>query len=476
MKDSKRWGLIGTALCLLGLMFASGHILGSERQQAKAQDKAQDKGLDNRAITGIVEEVAQLVSDNYVFADSGLKMAEFIRRRLKENAYGQTKTLDEFTKMLTNDLRSVENDAHLGIVDMSRFGGGGARAEELRKEFDRKRLTYRNYGFQRVDRLPGNIGCIELDELAHVEMEGENFGGESARAALQLISNCSAVIFDLRDNFGGRDEMVTMLLSPFFGSPQHILTDKYRGRPDRILWTQTAAFAGKLAEVPLYVLISQHTVSGGEMFAFVLKNRKRAILVGEKTRGAAHKTHLFPLKDYKLNVAIPVGTVIDPVTGTDWEGKGVEPDISVPSGRALDAAYLDALEKALQADPEKWQRVEIEWALQDAETRLDPVVLKPADMVQYTGLFGERRITFEEGSLIYQREGAEAYELQPMSKDLFRFKDPAMFYVRLKFLRDASGCVTTMVLLYDTGQRQECPRTDHSKNVGRSFVIGFLCI
>ncbi len=37
-----------------------------------------------------------------------------------------------------------------------------------------------------------------------------------------------------------------------------------------------------------------------------------------------------------------------------------------------------------------------------------------------------------------------------------------MFYVRLKFLRDASGRVTAMVLLYDTGQRQECPRTDLS--------------
>ena len=458
MKDLKWRGMISAALCLLGMMITSEHNVATERQQVQGKNKE----LDSRAITEIVEEVAQLVSDNYVFAESGLKMAEFVRLRLKEHAYNQVKALDEFTKMLTDDLRSIENDAHLGIVDMSRFGSGGARAEELRKEFDRKRLVYRNYGFQRVDRLPGNIGCIELDELAYVEMEGENFGGESAQAALQLISNCSAVIFDLRDNFGGRDEMVTMLLSPFFATPQHILTDKYRGRPDRSLRTQVPAFAGKLAEIPMYVLISQHTVSGGEMFAFVLKNRKRAILVGEKTRGAAHKTHLFPLLDYKLNVAIPVGTVIDPVTGTDWEGKGVEPDISVPSGRALDVAYLDAMQKALNADPERWQRVEIEWAVQDVEARLNPVSLKPDDMVQYTGLFGERRISVEEGSLFYQREGAEVNKLLPMSKDLFRFQDPAMFYVRLKFLRDAFDRVTAMVLLYDTGQRQECPRTDHS--------------
>jgi hypothetical protein len=451
---------MAAALCLGVLAAASAGIDASDTQQAEGKNQK----LEGRAIAVIIEEVAQLVSDNYVFEDQGREMAEFIRRRLREDAYGPTLSLGELTKLVTNDLRSVADDAHLGVVDMRRFGGGGARAEELQKELSRGRLPYRNFGFQKVDRLPGNIGLIELDEFAHVEMDEENFGGESARAALQLISNCSALIFDLRDNFGGREEMATMLLSPFFDPPEHILTDKYRGRPDRELWTQESALAGELAGIPLYVLISQHTVSGGEMFAFVLKNRKRAILVGEPTRGAAHKTHLFPIKDTNLNVAIPVGTVIDPVTGKDWEGKGVEPDISVSPGKALDTAYLDALEKALQTDPERWKRVEIEWALPEAEARLNPVDLNPAELAPYTGTFGERRITLKEDILIYQREGAEVYELRPMSQDLFRFEDPAMFYVRLKFLRDDSGRVTAMVLLYDTGQKQECLRTERSRN------------
>ena len=138
----------------------------------------------------------------------------------------------------------------------------------------------------------------------------------------------------------------------------------------------------------------------------------------------------------------------------------------------MDTAYLDALEKALQADPEGWKRVELGWAVQEAETRLNPVVLKPEDLVQYAGQYGERRITVEEGSLSYQREGAEVYELRPMSRDLFQFEDPAMFYVRLKFIRDDSGRMATMVLLYDTGQKREYPRTDRSGTFPFKHVPG----
>jgi hypothetical protein len=430
-------------------------------EQQKAGDK---EALDPSQIAGIVEEVAGLVSENYVFEPIGRKLADHLRRRLRENAYDRMTSMGELTETITQDLRSIQNDAHLGIVDMRRFGGGGANAEELRKEYDRKRLPYRNYGFQKVDRLPGNIGRVELDEFAYVEMDGENFAGDTARASLQLIANCEAVIFDLRDNFGGRDEMARLLLGPFFESPEHILTDKYRGRADRELWTPEPAFEGRLAEVPLYVLISQHTVSGGEMFAFVLKNRGRAVLVGEKTRGGAHKTHLFPLKEHRINVAIPVGTSVDPMTGTDWEGTGVQPDIPVSSGRALDTAYLHALEHILEKGPDRWKQGEINWAKQEVEARLNPASLAPGDLEHYLGLFGERRITVDKGALIYQREKGTAYRLKPMSKDMFSFEDPGMFYVRLKFLRDDSGHVNALVMLYDTGQRREYPKTHKNQS------------
>jgi hypothetical protein len=194
------------------------------------------------------------------------------------------------------------------------------------------------------------------------------------------------------------------------------------------------------------------------MFAYVLKNRRRATIIGEKTRGSAHRTHLFSLDSAKIDLAIPVGTTIDPETDTDWERKGVEPDIDVPSGQAMDVAYKKALETILQTDKDPSKRHEREWALMEADARLNPVMLDEASLKQFTGVFDERKIFLEGGVLKYQREGQPVYELEPMTGDLFSFVDNSMFYVRIKFGRSPSGDVDKMILLYDTGQKDEVPK------------------
>ena len=43
--------------------------------------------------------------------------------------------------------------------------------------------------------------------------------------------------------------------------------------------------------------------------------------------------------------AIPMSRSISPITHTDWEGVGVQPDITVPSSPALAKAHMTALEK-----------------------------------------------------------------------------------------------------------------------------------
>jgi hypothetical protein len=274
-----------------------------------------------------------------------------------------------------------------------------------------------------------------------------------------MVSKCYALIIDLRDNFGGREEMALLLLGYFFDKPVHVLTESYREEDDKEIWTHDEASRGNLDDVPLYVLTSQHTVSGGEMFAYVLKNRKRATLIGEKTRGAAHKTHLFSLEDFKIDVAIPTGTSFDPLTQTNWEGNGVEPDIPVPSGKAMDVAYEAALQKILSSKVDRGERQEMEWALMEAQARLTPVSLDVSALKEYVGTYGIRRITIENDSLIYQKEESSAYVLSPMMKDTFSFADKGMFYVRVKFERDESGAVNKIILMYDTGQNSEYEKT-----------------
>lgn len=415
--------------------------------------------LDSVSKEKIVEEIAKLITDKYVFPDVAKDMVAYIRGKLKENSYGHITSLRAFSLELTKDLRSVNNDAHLGVIERRGPLKKGVSPEELYKSFYLRRGPFRNYGFIKAERLLGNVGCLVIDEFTYIEMDGTNFGGETAKAAMTLISRCHALIIDLRDNFGGRDEMALLLLSYFFEKPVHILTKSYRGQEEKEIWTLDEISGGVIDEIPVYILTSQHTVSGGEMFTYVLKNRKRATVIGEKTRGAAHHTHLFSIENFNIDVSIPTGTTFDPLTQTDWEGKGVEPDISVSSGKAMDVAYEAALKEILSANVERSERYEMEWALMDAQARLNPVALDESALKEYVGEYGERRIKVEKGSLVYHKKGNPAYELAPMAKDTFSFVDESMFYVRVRFERDKSGAVTKIFLLYDTGQKDEFQKT-----------------
>lgn len=415
--------------------------------------------LDKESKKKIVEEVAQLITAKYVFPDIGKKIAAQILDRLGEKAYDNITSLRAFTETLTKDLRSVSADAHLGVIERRGPFKKGVSPEELYQAFYLKRAPFRNYGFIKAERMLGNVGCLVIDEFSYKDLNGKNIGGETAVAAMTLVSQCYALIIDLRDNFGGREEMALLLLSYFFDKPVHILTKSYREEGETEIWTHDEGSRGNLDEVPLYILTSQHTVSGGEMFAYVLKNRKRATLIGEKTRGAAHKTHLFSLDEFKIDVAIPIGATFDPLTQTDWEGKGVEPDIPIPSGKALDVAYEAALKGILRSKVGRDERHEMEWALMEAQARLNPVSLEESALKEFTGKYGIRKIMFQNGTLFYQKEGNPMFELTPMTKDLFSFVDKSMFYVRVKFERDESGAVNKLILLYDTGQKDDFQKT-----------------
>ena len=53
---------------------------------------------------------------------------------------------------------------------------------------------------------------------------------------------------------------------------------------------------------------------------------------------------------------IPTGQSINPITKTNWEGIGVEPDVKVPVERALVEAHLLALRKLLERERDPiWQ-------------------------------------------------------------------------------------------------------------------------
>ena len=75
----------------------------------------------------------------------------------------------------------------------------------------------------------------------------------------------------------------------------------------------------------------------------------RAELIGETTGGGAHPTRGFPISR-AVHIAVPFARSVNPVTGTNWQGTGVVPDIAVPEAGAYDIAYARALRYVLALD------------------------------------------------------------------------------------------------------------------------------
>ncbi|MGH9842298.1 MAG: serine hydrolase, partial [Blastocatellia bacterium] len=84
---------------------------------------------------------------------------------------------------------------------------------------DQQRLmaAKRNYGFEKVERMSGNIGYLDLRGF-----EPAGAANETATAAMNFLANTDALIFDLRRNGGGSPEMIAFLSSYLFDKRTHL--------------------------------------------------------------------------------------------------------------------------------------------------------------------------------------------------------------------------------------------------------------
>jgi len=131
--------------------------------------------------------------------------------------------------------------------------------------------------------------------------------------------------------------MVQFLCSYLFGERTHLNSLYFRdGNRTQEFWTHDVP-GTRMPDVPVFVLTSSTTFSGAEEFCYNLHTRKRATIVGEITRGGANPGNLFPI-NAQLEIFIPTGRAINPVTGSNWEGTGVTPHVAVAADAALDKA------------------------------------------------------------------------------------------------------------------------------------------
>jgi C-terminal processing protease CtpA/Prc len=257
---------------------------------------------------------------------------------------------------LTSHLREVNNDKHLKVLYRYdpipvRIGRREPTPEQLERA--QRFAVSVNFGFERIDRLEGNIGYLRINGFIPADV-----GGETASAAMNFLAYTDALIFDLRESAGGGDpSMVVFLSSYLFASEPVHLNDLYwrEGNNIRQLWTQPYVPGRRYVGKPIYILTSRRTFSAGEEFAYNLQALKRATVIGEVTGGGANPGEVFRINEH-FEMFVPMGRAINPITKTNWEGTGVRPDVETPETQALKTAHLAALRKLLEAATDERSR------------------------------------------------------------------------------------------------------------------------
>ncbi|MEU7985915.1 S41 family peptidase [Streptosporangium canum] len=292
--------------------------------------------------TAQVETLCAQLTEHYVFPEVGVEIAEILRKRLAAGAYAEISGDEAFAAAVTEDLQSVNGDKHLRLIHSV---DEVPVDDPLDAALYRAEISLSGYGFARVERLPGNIGYIDTTMFCRPEMAGDR-----AVAAMTLVADTDALVFDVRRNRGGSPGMVALICSYFFGfdEPTHLNSIYWRAtdHTDQS-WTLPYVPGPRFGpSKPIYVLTSSLTFSGAEELAYDLQTRDRATIVGERTRGGANPGGRYYVGPH-LKSAVPSGRAVNPVRNDNWEGVGVAPDIEATAEEAFGRAYGLALRHVL---------------------------------------------------------------------------------------------------------------------------------
>jgi Peptidase family S41/N-terminal domain of Peptidase_S41 in eukaryotic IRBP len=396
----------------------------------------------------IVDREIELVSKNYVFEDKRAAIAAAIRANENAGQYDIANPAALADK-LAQDVIGISHDKHMWVMySPDQYAAlvrqSGAKADPRQDAFFQRMAARSNQGYAELRVLPGNIRYANL-----VNFIWEGKTPQAVTDAARFLGGGDAVIIDLRQNGGGTPDAVRAMIS-YFMPPDHRLLmtfhDGVTGKTDMSKVTDKLD-APRMVGKPLYVLISGNTGSAAEEFAYHIKEFKLGTLVGEATAGAANNDTAYPIAP-GIVASISTGRPVHPVSGTNWEGAGIAPDVAVPAGKALDEAQLLALQTLATKSGADAQG--IAWATVGEKARLaSQPKLDASAMADYAASYGDRTIRIEDGALVYQRTGRPVLTMTLLSPDLFTLGEDDQ--TRVQFHR-ADGKITGFDLMSQDGR------------------------
>lgn len=400
----------------------------------------------------IIGEIAHAVDQNYVYPEMGQACAAKLKEMLDSGQLDEAQG-EVLAGLIRSALLDVTHDLHFNFQALPE----GWTPPSSEEEAQQRQAPSAPYGFRSVERLDGNVGYIDLRGFNNAE-----FIAETVESAMRLVQGSDALIFDLRKNGGGDPNAVALITSYLYNPSEPVHLNSLYSRPNDTTteyWTRdTIDSSLAMPDVPVYVLTSGFTFSAAEEFSYNLRNLKRATIIGETTGGGAHPVDrmLFhsDATDRFYSLILPTARAISPITGTNWEGVGVEPHIACKADDALDQALLDAYSKSLSAGNEQAR-----FGLASIYARLNPITLSEDQMREYAGNYTDREIRFKDGGLQYRRIGVSDFRpIVCIGEDQFIIEGLTSFII--SFARDEHGKLTHIDGIYEQGHRDRSPRVN----------------
>lgn len=308
-----------------------------------------DRGTVHEAVDGLITQFNR----HYVLPDKAKQVEAFLRQRQQEGRYDGVTDAEQLAKQLTDDVQAVVPDRHMMVgfsaeplpPDSKDGPKPDTQADwERRNNFVMRQITYFMANpVDKVERLDGNIGYLKISRSPPPFIAAHRYA-----AAMDELADTDGLIMDLRGHNGGNPEGVALLISYFVDgrtrlndiwerstgvSKQHWTVDKLGGK----------RYGSKK---PVLILAGPNTKSAGEEFVYTMQALRRATVIGAPTWGGAHPSRTYRIGDHFF-AFIPNRRAINPITGSNWEGVGVIPDIAAPPDKALEVAE-DLLRRRLK--------------------------------------------------------------------------------------------------------------------------------
>jgi carboxyl-terminal processing protease len=192
----------------------------------------------------------------------------------------------------------------------------------------------RSYGYAHLWGMSADVA------LALVDMLSDPKGAEGSRPNLGGLSQIDGFLLDVRGNSGGYDP--------------NILPTFLRGRWNSADYYVISRDAKRLQPpiykpLPVALLVNSGTASNAEALALKFRAHQIGPIVGERTAGmASGGAAAVKLSDGSMLWFSE--RAIESLDGKSYEGRGVEPDVTVPDRPAASEGREDAvIEAAIEA-------------------------------------------------------------------------------------------------------------------------------